>query len=89
MSTVLYKNKKGGGGHRFPFVRCTWRVTPSCLRRGTGEVQGLRRGWGGGGGAIPDSNTVTSRMVFALRWEAMSHFNVSLMARSEVTAQCP
>ena len=36
-----------------------------------------------------DSYTVTTRMTPALRWAAMSHFNVSLIVRDKVTRLCP
>ena len=48
-------------------------------------------GWGGGEGdyiAIRHC-TVTTRMTPALRWTAMSHFNVSLIVGDKVTRQCP
>ena len=44
---------------------------------------------GGRGRLCTYRYTVTTRMTPALRWVAMSHFNVSLIVRVKVTRQRP
>ena len=58
---------------------------------GDGEKgEGVMEVGGGGRGRLYIYRyTVTTRMTPALRWAAMSHFNVSFIVRDKVTSQCP
>ena len=54
-----------------------------------GEKTGRGYGRGEEGRIYSYCYTVTTRMTSALRWAAMSHFNILLIVRDKVTRQCP